>query len=294
MGTTCQVTIVGGSDTLVGVAQSRVDELERRWSRFRADSEITRLNARPGLPTGLSTDSYLLVERAVAGWRWTSGLYDPTVLHAIEDAGYDRSFEQIGGATADRRASATPGCSRMILDPHLRTVTLPADAGFDPGGIGKGLATDLVVALLIAEGADGACVNLGGDGRVAGEPPPGGWRVGVGNPYGDDEVIAVLTLTDHGIATSSRLVRRWTANGAVRHHLLDPRTGDQVDNGTDTVTVIEREAWMAEVLSKAVFVGGPDVGAALLAGSGAAGIAVSGPNNVQPLGPLAAYLGAVA
>jgi FAD:protein FMN transferase len=274
------------------VARSRVDELERRWSRFRADSEITRLNARPGLPTGLSADSYLLVERAIAGWRWTSGLYDPTVLRAIEDAGYDRSFEQIGAT--GRHASAAPGCSRVVLDPHLRTVTLPRDAGFDPGGIGKGLAADLVVALLMAEGADGACVSLGGDGRVAGEPPPGGWRVGVGNPYGDDEVIAVLTLTDHGIATSSRLMRRWTANGAVRHHLLDPRTGDQVDNGTDTVTVIAREAWMAEVLSKAVFVGGPDVGAALLARSAAAGIAVSGPNSVQPLGPLAAYLSAAA
>src|SRR5580704_7395165 len=147
MGTTCEVTIVGGSEALVGVARSRVEQLERRWSRFPADSEITRLNARPGQPTALSADSYLLVERAVAGWRWTAGLYDPTVLRAIEDAGYDRSFEQIGDSTADRQASAAPGCSQVVLDPHLRTVTLPPDAGFDPGGIGKGLAADVVVAL---------------------------------------------------------------------------------------------------------------------------------------------------
>jgi thiamine biosynthesis lipoprotein len=100
----------------------------------------------------------------------------------------------------------------------------------------------------------------------------------------------VLTLTDHGIATSSRLMRRWTAGGAVRHHLLDPRTGEPVDNGVDTVTVVEREAWLAEVLSKAVFVAGPTAGAAILARSDAAGLAVSGPGTLDSIGPLATFL----
>ena len=290
MGTTCEVTLVGGSDTLVDFARERVDELERRWSRFRADSEISRLNARAGLPTGLSADSFLLVDRGVAGWRWTDGLYDPTVLRAVEAAGYDRSFDQIPTEMPPRDAVPAPGCAGIALDPHLRTVTLPRGTGFDPGGVGKGLAADLVVAALRDAGAAGACVSIGGDGRVAGEAPPGGWSVGLASPYSDDEFLAVLSLTDHGIATSSRMMRRWTAGGAVRHHLLDPRTGEPVDNGVDTVTVVEREAWFAEVLSKAVFVAGPAAGAAILARSDAAGLAVSGPGALAPMGPLAALL----
>ena len=290
MGTTCEVTLVGGSDALIGLARDRVDALERRWSRFRADSEISRLNARAGVPTGLSADSYLLVDRAVTGWRWTSGLYDPTVLKAVEAAGYDRSFDQIPTDAPRRAAVSAPGCADIVLDPQLRTVTLPRGAGFDPGGVGKGLAADLVVAAVRDAGAAGACVSIGGDGRVGGEPPAGGWRVAIGSPYAEDAFVAVLTLTDHGIATSSRMMRRWTAGGTAHHHLLDPRTGEPVDNGLDTVTVVDREAWLAEVLAKAVFVAGPAAGAATLARSDAAGLAVSGPTTLLPMGPLGAFL----
>ena len=84
-------------------ARARVEDLEARWSRFRDDSEITRLNDRSGRPTALSADSYLLVDHAVAGWRWTGGRYDPTVLRAVEAAGYRRSFELITGEAPDRR-----------------------------------------------------------------------------------------------------------------------------------------------------------------------------------------------
>ena len=72
MGTTCDVTVVGGADGLTERARARVEELEARWSRFRPDSELTRLNRRSGQPTALSADSYLLVDHAVAGWRWTA------------------------------------------------------------------------------------------------------------------------------------------------------------------------------------------------------------------------------
>jgi thiamine biosynthesis lipoprotein len=279
MGTVCEVTLVGGSPALLELARAKVELLERRWSRFRADSEISRLNDRGGVATALSMESYLLVDRAVAGWRWTSGLYDPTVLRALEASGYDRSFDRIRGGSPGS-AGAAPGCEGVAFDPSLRAVTLPPGVGFDPGGIGKGLAADLVVALLLAEGASGACLNLGGDGRVRGSPPRGGWRVGVGSPYNDGEVLSVVTLVDQGIATSSRLTRRWTADGGVVHHLIDPRSGRPVDRDVDAVTVVAREAWMAEVLSKAVFVAGAQACQELLARSGASALLVEGPERL--------------
>ncbi len=294
MGTTCEVTVVGGSDALLGRAQERLEELESRWSRFRDDSEITRLNSRSGRPTALSADSYLLVDHAVAGWRWTGGRYDPTVLHAVEAAGYRWSFELVegqlarGAPTADGRPA--PGCGGVALDPELRAVTFPPGVGFDPGGIGKGLAADLVVDLLLDEGAAGACVSLGGDGRVAGDPPEHGWRVGIGNPYDDAELLAVVGLNDHGIATSSRLRRRWTADGIERHHLVDPRTGVSIDSGIDSVTVIAEDAWIAEILTKAAFVAGARDGAALVATAGAAGLLVAGLGRMTTAGPFLSFV----
>jgi FAD:protein FMN transferase len=292
MGTTCRVVIVGGNEALLDLARRRVDELEARWSRFRDDSEITRLSRRSGLATALSADSFLLVDHAVTGWKWTGGRYDPTVLHALEAAGYDRSFEQVEShrPAGSGKAMPAPGCAGVVLDPHLRTVTLPPGVGFDPGGIGKGLAADLVVDLLLEEGAAGACVDLGGDGRMAGEAPAGGWRVGVGNPYDADELLAVVALSDHGIATSSRLIRRWSVGEAQRHHLLDPRTGDSVETGIDSVTVIARDAWIAEILTKAAFVAGPSDGARLLSSLGVAGLLVESLERLRTAGPFARFL----
>ena len=290
MGTACEVTVVGGDERLTRRARERVEELEARWSRFRPASEITRLNERSGRPTGLSPDSYLLVDHAVAGWRWTGGRYDPTVLHAVEAAGYRCSFEQIGGQATAGPSQPAPGCAAIVLDPELRAVTLPPGVGFDPGGIGKGLAADLVVDLLLEEGAAGACVSLGGDGRLAGEPPPEGWRVGIGSPYDDAELLAVVGLRDHGIATSSRLRRRWTAGGVERHHLIDPRSGDSVDNGLDSVTVIADDAWIAEILTKAAFVGGERDGVVLVAGAGAAGLLVAGLDRMLTAGPFLSFV----
>jgi len=291
MGSTCELTVVGGTEFHVERARRRIDELEARWSRFRADSEITRLNQRSGWATGLTADSYLLVDHAVAGWWWTAGRYDPTVLHAVEAAGYDRSFELVQASHPSLRAAEpAPGCAGVLLDPYLQAVTFPVGVGFDPGGIGKGLATDLVVDLLLAEGARGACVCLGGDGRVAGEPPVGGWRVGVANPYNSDELLTVVRLGNHGIATSSRMVRRWSAGGTVRHHLIDPRTGYPADSGLDSVTVIAGDAWVAEILTKAAFVAGAEDGAQLISSVGAVGLLVAGLDRMITAGPFTSFV----
>ena len=291
MGTTCEVTLVGGTPGLLDLARRRVEELEARWSRFRGDSEITRLNGRAGRPTALTADGYLLVDHAVAAWRWTGGRYDPTVLEAIVASGYDRSFETLDDRRpADDDVRPAPGCAGVVLDPELRAVTLPPGVGIDPGGIGKGLAADLVVELALDEGADGACVSIGGDGRAAGEAPDGGWRVGVGNPYDDAELLTVVRLHDHGIATSSRLLRRWRSGGIERHHLLDPRTGRPVDSGLDAVTVIADDAWLAEVLTKAAFVAGPVEGARLLTRLGAAALFVESLERLRTAGPFTAFV----
>src|SRR5207244_11191700 len=114
------------------------------------------------------------------------------------------------------------GCTDIAVDG--REVRLPAGTGFDPGGIGKGLAADMVVAEATASGAAGVCVNLGGDLRVTGlDPTDAAWTVAVEHPLAATP-LAYLGLRDGAVATSTTLRRRWQVEGQPRHHPLDPLT----------------------------------------------------------------------
>jgi FAD:protein FMN transferase len=254
MGSDAHLMLVEGDANALDSACERLGALERTWSRFLDDSEISRLNARSGEPVAVSAETVLLVGLAVIGWRRTGGRYDPTVLAAVRAAGYTESFER-GQSAAEPARPCAGACGRIVLDEGAGTVTLPVGVGFDPGGIGKGLAADLLTADLMASGASGACVNLGGDLRVAGQAPGGAaWRVAV---PGLDRPIAV---TNGAVATSSRLRRAWGS----MHHLIDPSTGLPADSGVRSVTVIARSAWEAEVLAKAAFLAGPSGATPLL------------------------------
>ena len=280
MGTPCHV-VVHGRQSLLDGAVRRIAELERSWSRFLPDSEISRLNGAGGRPMAVGMDTFLLVSRAVESWRLTDGRYDPTVLPSLVAAGYDRSFADPSCAVhrPDEPAgvaSTAPGCAGIEIDPRLHTVRLPDGVRIDGGGIGKGLAADLVVEELLDAGAYGACVNMGGDARVGGEAPTDhGWVLGVADPYDADRLVPIR-LEDGAVVTSTRLMRRWMKAGRTYHHLLDPRTGEPVDNGIDAVTVIAGRAWWAEVLAKSALVAGMPEAAEVVARGRATGLVSAG------------------
>jgi thiamine biosynthesis lipoprotein len=222
------------------------------------------------------------VQRALDAWQVTEGRYDPTLLGSVIRAGYDRSFSHLDRerGVLDGHDGRVAGASGVAVDARLRMVTLPAGVGFDPGGIGKGFAADIVSDELIAAGAAGVCVNVGGDMRMRGCSPSGGpWTVDVLDPYGaGDEgdassapVVTTIALADGAVATSSRARRAWKVGESDRHHLIDPETGDPVGNEIVAVTVIASEGWRAEVLAKAAFVAGLPVAIDVLEARGVAG-----------------------
>jgi thiamine biosynthesis lipoprotein len=291
---------------LLAAAWARVDELEARWSRFLPTSEVTALNAHAGTPVVVSADTVGLVERAMAAWELTGGRFDPTVGAALVAQGYDRDLAEVlrgpapagdpalrpapglAGAWCDdglrgRPAPEAPGAEapprpaagrrgrdgdRDQAAPPMGAVYLPAGVSFDPGGIGKGLAADLVVGSLLGAGAAGALVNLGGDLRAAGEPPAAeGWAVTVPDPLRPGGELARIALPHGAVATTSRLERRWRTRAGEAHHLIDPATGRPAATDTVAVTVVAAEAWWAEAFAKALFLAGP-AGLADLAGHG--------------------------
>jgi thiamine biosynthesis lipoprotein len=261
MGSTAHVVVVGDA-SLVDTAFARLDDLERRWTRFRPTSELSRLNKHPGQHVIVSAETLTLVQRSIAGWRTTGGLFDPTVLPALRAAGYDRDFASVAAHARTMQPAdvgAAPGCAGIECDERVRAVTLPAGVELDAGGIGKGLAADIVSGELIAAGAHGALVNVGGDLRVRGEPPAGdAWDVAV-EDAATQGVLIRLGLLDAAVATSSRLRRRWTTGAGVMHHLVDPSTGRPACGSYATVSTVAHEAWWAEVVAKAIIVGGHPV-----------------------------------
>lgn len=290
MGSDAHVIVVGGSPTLVARAEQRARDLESRWSRFLDTSEVSRLNRAAGQFVAVSPETLELVRAARQAWRISGGAVDPTVLGAMIRAGYDRSFDDIGTGAVGGASILGIGVSDIEIDG--RFVRLPPLTGFDPGGIGKGLAADIVSGELIAGGAEGVCVNLGGDVRVRGIGPAGGsWTVAVEHPW-SKAPIALLGLADGAVATSTTLRRTWIADGEVRHHLIDPQTGLPSDTDLTFATAVAADAATAEVMAKAVLLAGAEHPFDILGGTGIEAIASDRDGYVVATPGLRAYLGA--
>ncbi len=273
MGSDAEVVVVGGAGELVELAIARIAELEQRWSRFRPDSEVTRLNQHAGSVVPVSADTVILVIHLVQAWRATRGAFDPTLLPDLMDLGYTASRDDPRRISPALPPSTRPRVSRASgvgpfaardlegigVDPDVGLVHLPTGVSLDPGGLGKGLAADLVTGELLECGADGAMVSLGGDLRVRGAAPAGpGWVVGIRDPFAHGREIAQVHLVDGGVATSSTHRRVWRHHGRWVHHLLHPRTGHPVPGEIASATVVAGSAAWAEAWTKVVMVRGVD------------------------------------
>ncbi|CAB4812508.1 unannotated protein [freshwater metagenome] len=264
------------AESLVELAIQQAELLEQSWSRFRPSSELVQLNENPADQIQLSRPLAGALHRAVIAWEQTDGWFDPTVIDSLEAAGYANSFPSslVGADNTPRgdlsHCSPSPGLSEVTVDLETSTVTRPPGLRFDLGGIGKGLAADMLVVHLLEGGASSVCIGLGGDIRVGGEVPVGGWKIPVESSLTDfgsdqDEQWFEAELLDGAIVSSSTQFRNWnTLSGERAHHLIDPRTGRPSTSSISTVVVCAAEAWWAEVLAKAALLAGAVQGKDLL------------------------------
>lgn len=281
MGTDVHVIVVAEDEQVAHQlgrwALERLEQLEARWSRFRPDSELSRLNAAAGRPVVVAGITFELLRHAVLSWERTAGACDPTTAASVAASGYDRDFRSVepdGPALERPDVGPSPGCAGIVLDPIVGSVTLPPGVTLDLGGLAKGFAADVVADELGAAGAIGVCVNLGGDLRVIGTPPrDDAWIIEV--EEADDR--PVLALAEGGVATTSRRRRTWRRGRTEYHHVIDPRTGAPARVPWLAATVIAGRARDAEALAKAAFLA-PDVAAAnaALRRGGATGLLVGG------------------
>jgi thiamine biosynthesis lipoprotein len=276
MGNTARVIVVAKReadlDHLIGVAQSRLAQLEARWSRFISTSEVSQLNtALHSTWTSVSDDTALLLHYLVEAFRATNGAFNPFLLPALINAGYSHSLTNNAAVSLPHSASWHATAADLELQ-HTSAgwqARLLNGATVDPGGIGKGLAADLIAEQLIALNAIGASVSVGGDLRCIGTPGDAEvWPVDIEDAEQPLHIAASVLIPFGGVATSSTHAKRWHVGSNMRHHVIDPTTGEPTSlsapNALHTATVIASSAAWAEVFATALLVSGEKIGTELL------------------------------
>lgn len=220
-------------------------------SRFRADSELMGLD-RAAITGHEAPVSWRLRRAAVAcdrAHRLTAGRFDPRVIGQLDAWGYR------GIALDDPSPLAHLGADDRIVS-RLERGRVAVSHPLDLGGIGKGLAVRWAAAQVRALGIERFLIDAGGDLVAEGESPDSGpWRVGIEDPSGGEDV-AVIAVAAGAVATSSIRRLHWMHEGRLRHHLVDPATGEPAAGGLVAVTVAGPDPAWAEVWSKALFVAG--------------------------------------
>ena len=277
MGCETHVIVTGGTAFLLDLAEARLRELESLWSRFVDDSDVTRANQAAGQPVRVHDDTLAVVLRAIEAWKQTRGLFDITVLPALVHHGYTHSA--IDSAVAPRVSQQIIAVSGSVeVDVAHATIRVPPGGAIDLGGIGKGFAADIVVRELLAYGAVGALVNVGGDISVSGTPHDlhDVWMIDISSPFAPDEHLARVALRQGGIATSGTTVRRWTSpSGDSVHHLIHPSTALPAATSLLTATVIAGDTATAEAFATAAMMSDGQSAVALLENVGLAGLMVA-------------------
>ncbi len=250
----------------LGVATAAVEHLvaaiDLACSRFREDSELSRLQAGDGPREAVV--SPLLAQALATALRaaeLTDGAVDPTVGEAVRNAGYSVDFAAIpmDGAPIMLAVTPVPGWRRVRWYPATRRVEFPAGVEIDLGATAKALASDLAAAAALdAMHGGGVLVSLGGDISVAGDSPDEGWHIQIAEDShaeitGDGETIAIRA---GGVATSSTTVRRWRRGGVELHHIIDPATGVPATGPWRTVSVVAGTCVDANIAATAAIVRG--------------------------------------
>jgi thiamine biosynthesis lipoprotein len=248
----------------VELLEAELTAVDLACSRFRPDSELATVNDTPARWIRISP---LLAEALSVGLeaaRLTDGDVDPTCGLSLVRLGYDRDFAAARQDTSPLRQLPVPGGSwrGVKLDPGRRELRVPAGVLLDLGATAKALAADRAAAHIAAETKTGVLVNLGGDISVAGDPPDGGWPVGIADDADFDSTQAtmktrqVIVIRDGGLATSSVLGRAWQRGGTRLHHIVVPATGLPARSCWRTVSVAAATCVDANIASTAAIIRG--------------------------------------
>ena len=264
MGTTFQIILFAENDSIADLASesafSRIEEINDILSDYMPDSELSRLSKRSGSGEQVTVSKPLFdfLERSVEISKETDGWFDITIgpyTHIWR--GLNRMSEPtLPDVEELANARSRVGFDMLSLDAANQTASLEKEGmRLDPGGIGKGFASDTALLSLREAGITRALINAGGD-ISAGDPPPGrdGWTIAVPVRFDADSTLhEELIISNRAVNTSGSLYQSVDIDDVTYSHIINPRTGlghtEQVQ-----VTAISANGAVADAFATALSV----------------------------------------
>lgn len=241
------------------LAREYIQRSEQRFTRFTDSSELADLNRSAGRWFQASPEMFQVLQAAQYMAAETNGLFNPAILPALKQAGYDRSMDEIRNShtrMSNVQVLQLQDFRTIELDLKKQSIRMPEEMQIDLGGIAKGWIAEQA-ARQLAQFSQACAVNAGGDMVLVNLPEDEpDWVIGLEDPLRPERDLAVLHVLPGAVATSAITKRQWQHNGRNQHHLIDPRTGEPAITEWLSVTVWAEQAVEAEVYAKALLIGG--------------------------------------
>jgi len=272
MGTVFRISVAGVSETValsaIDAALDEIARLEFILSEWRADSEISRINAQAGRePVTVGPETLAVIQAGLQVSQWSDGAFDMSWA-ALRDL-FDFRPGRGRAAPAAEIAARLPlvHWQDVIVDAEASTVFLRREGmALGTGGIAKGYALDRAGSILRELGVDNYMMFGGGQVQLRGQRGDRPWRVGIQHPRAPQDYFGALESSGGSISTSGDYEHVFVDDSGKRwHHILDLRTGEPA-SASQSVTILSEQGIYADAISTAVFIMGPERGLEMLRG----------------------------
>lgn len=272
MGTVVEITLVGSDDArLNAAAEAAFDEIKRlegMMSHYKDDSDVAKINRAAGKEAiTISEETMDVIDASLKLSQITNGAFDVTmgvlgkVWHFTKD---DKGEPSPPSVEEVKKLLPLIDYRRIILDKERSTVKLEKQGmKINLGGAAKGYIIGKAVEVLKKHGVKKGIVHAGGDMVVFQEPDSHPWLIGIQDPRNKDKIVGTIKAQNTAVSTSGDYERFFIKDGMRYHHIMDPSTGFPA-NKSMAVTIVTKDPTLADALSTAVFVMGPDEGMKLI------------------------------
>ncbi len=250
MGTTIEISIYPSDEKALEEAFNEIKKVDKLMSTYKEDSEVSSLNRQGEME--VSSETLEVIKKALEFSRITKGAFDITCKPLINLWKKARKEMKVPGEEEINKALSLVGYEKIILKGNLVSFK-EKGMQIDLGGIAKGYAVDKAIEVLKKKGIKRALVNAGGDLYALGESPKRGkWQIGIQDPRNQDKIFLVIKIKDKGVATSGDYRRYFTIEGKRYSHIVNPKTGQTVEDVPRSVPIVAPEATTADALDTGV------------------------------------------
>jgi len=250
----------------IRAAREEISRLEDLMSPYRPESDISRVNREAALhPVVVSTDTFQVLKRSLAVSEKTDGAFDISFAPVGRLWRLDPENPRIPTGEEIESTLALVDFRNILLDGEKRSVAFAREGmAIDLGGIAKGTAVNRAVKVVRGHGFEDVLVNAGGDLFALGKNAEGKpWRIGIRDPRDKTRFIEKIEVSDRAVVTSGDYERMVEIEGTRYHHIMDTKTGRPAEKCI-SVTIVSGDPELADALSTALFVLGPEKGLELV------------------------------